>query len=157
MSADTDSVRGPDIVRIFLKIRTMSADRRTSSVSNPTEDTYSLLLSCFDPENHEFDMAKMENLKKSRRSESIESVGVVTKKPYVQRRVYSKRDPCNTNWYQEYVVNVNGTWSNPLHRDFNLFRRRFVIDQPSFIELVNTIRSLTDMNASRRFANECIH
>jgi hypothetical protein len=111
-----------------------------------SEDTYSLLLSCFDPENHEFDMAKMENLKKSRRSESIESVGVVTKKPYVQRRVYSKRDPCNTNWYQEYVVNINGTWSNPLHRDFNLFRRRFVIDQPSFIELVNTIRSLTDMN-----------
>ena len=44
-----------------------------------SEGAYSLLLSCYDPENHEFDMVKMEILRKSRPSESIESVGVVTK------------------------------------------------------------------------------
>jgi hypothetical protein len=85
----------------------------------------------------------MEEMKKHTVSDLVEPV---RKKPYVQRRVYVKRDPRSTNWYQEYVLNLNGTWSDPSHRDYNLFRRRFVIDQPSFIELVSTIRSLNDLN-----------
>ena len=44
-----------------------------------------------------------------------------------QRCSCRKRDPKQSNWYIEYVLNERGTFSDPRHRDDKKCRNRFVI------------------------------
>ena len=65
-------------------------------------------------------------------------------KPYRRRRVYTRKDPRTCSWYVDYVVNEDGTWNDPSHRNFKLFKNRFVISRDAIMEMVNTIRGLTE-------------
>ena len=61
-----------------------------------------------------------------------------------KRKRYPKRDPKTSFWYTEYVLNPKGSYNNQMHRDFKLFKKRFVMDHPSFAEIVDTIRTLPE-------------
>ena len=61
-----------------------------------------------------------------------------------KRKRYPKRDPKTTFWFIEYVLNPKGSYNDQMHRDYKLFKKRFVIDHPSVAEIVDTIRTLPE-------------
>lgn len=62
------------------------------------------------------------------------------KKPYLQRKQYRRRNPRDSIWYIDYVVDVYGTWRDPNHRDGKFFNNRFSHSFNSVVEIVEKIQ-----------------
>ena len=100
---------------------------------------------CYDFEEGEFDLLKV-ILKRQYERDHLDPGPEMPKKQtpiFRSRKVYKKKDPKQTIWWEEYVLNEDGFWSDPNHRNFKIFEMRYGIDQPAFIDLVNTIKNLT--------------
>ena len=41
------------------------------------------------------------------------------------RQTYERRDPKTSQWWIDYVLDVNNTWKDETHRNGKIFRRRF--------------------------------
>ena len=61
-----------------------------------------------------------------------------------KRKVYSKKDPKQSNWYIDYILDERKEYSDPRHRNNKKFTKRFVVDQPGVIEICNTIKNLPE-------------
>lgn len=65
---------------------------------------------------------------------------VVQKRPFKNRKSYNRRDPKSSFWWQDYVVDAEKTWRDPLHRNGRLFRFRFSHSFDSVHEIVAKIQ-----------------
>ena len=74
---------------------------------------------------------------------------VVQKRPFKNRKTYNRRDPKSSFWWQDYVVDAEKTWRDPLHMNGKLFRFRFSHSFDSVHEIVN--RPSVGYNFSRYF------
>lgn len=84
-----------------------------------------------------YDDAEKEFLVKKRQLKKPE---MSSKKPYLQRKRYFRRNPRDSIWYIDYVIDVNRTWRDPLHRDGKTFSNRFSHSFDSVCEIVEKIQ-----------------
>ena len=61
--------------------------------------------------------------------------GEVILKPFKKRRRYMRKDPRNSPWFLDYVLDSNKTFSDEGHRDGKLFRRRFSHSRESVLSI----------------------
>lgn len=62
------------------------------------------------------------------------------KKKFRSRKTNRKRDPKTSNWWNNYVIDGRGTFSDLSHRDGRLFAYRFAFSLISVRELVSKIK-----------------
>ena len=62
------------------------------------------------------------------------------KKLFRSRKTYRKKDPKTSNWWNDYVIDERGTFSDLSHRDGRLFAYRFSFSLISVRELVSKIK-----------------
>ena len=100
------------------------------------------LMQCFNFETSEFDLSRLPRIQAEADAAKLMLPPAVIAKPYKPRQRSVVKDPRTCAWYVDYVINADGTWNNPSHRNFIKFRNRFVISRDGVMELTNTIRNL---------------
>ena len=58
--------------------------------------------------------------------------------------MYFKKDPKQSSWYIDYILDERKEYCDPRHRNYKKFTNRFVVDQPGVIEICNTIKNLPE-------------
>ena len=60
------------------------------------------------------------------------------------RKKFTRRDPKQSQWYIDYVLDEKNEYCDPSHRNYKKFTNRFVVDQPGVMEICNTIKNLPE-------------
>jgi hypothetical protein len=89
-----------------------------------------------------YDEAEKDYLEKKRR---IVQPILSKKKPYQPRRQYRRRNPRDSIWYIDYVIDIYDTWKDPNHRDGKYFNNRFSHSFNSVVEIVAKIQESEHM------------
>jgi hypothetical protein len=72
------------------------------------------------------------------KAEAMKEAEVIVKH-FKERKRYIKKDPRNSPWFLDYVLDSNKTFSDEGHRDGKFFRRRFCHSLESVLSIVRKI------------------
>lgn len=95
-------------------------------------------LSCFAYEGESLELDVIKYFAHKRQERTTESK---LPQPKKKRKFYTRRDPYTTTWFQNYVAEGGGSFSDVGHRDHALFRDRFRVPYSKFEEMVDECRS----------------
>ena len=64
------------------------------------------------------------------------------KNKFSSRKTKIRKDPKNSGWWFDYVLDVNGLYTNPEDDNYNLFRYRFQLPRLYIMELATEMNHL---------------
>ena len=102
-----------------------------NSIAKPSK-----FLDCFD-EDGDLDVEKYIEYNKRVFSEEVDE----NPRKKQSRQQFPRRDPKQTTWYLDYVVDEHKTFCDPNHRDGKAFRVRFRLPYKTFKEMVEECRN----------------